>query len=255
MSRSGAPFGRARRGRRADDADLPGVEFLDLVEPSDPADDELAGPPAGAATLRRLVVGGAVAVVVGGALAARLAESSRSQDAAAARPSPPALVAVVPATGSVAPLPVQTWPVPSAQVPSNVPTLIPMPPGVSCPYDATCSLWEAAPQATLDALRAQFPHAGLRAVVTQLANRTGHFEPDLLAREVVARAGRWTVTVDVRKAVAAQQLGDRTVVHGGAVRVVAEVPGYSVSVQVSGPGAPGERARRLAEDARLLLPD
>jgi hypothetical protein len=114
-------------------------------------------------------------------------------------------------------------------------------------------MWSTAPAAVVTAVRAEFRGAQLTAASTQLVNRDGRFEPDLLARRITAQSGPHLVNVYVRKS----ERGNgvlRVVADDTGVRVFAGWPGYLVTVAVDGPGHPTRAAVRLAQDARLLAP-
>lgn len=60
--------------------------------------------------------------------------------------------------------------------------------GASCPAGASCALVSGLPLTTATALRAALPDVVVTRSVSLLANRSGHFEPDLVARRVDALA-------------------------------------------------------------------
>jgi hypothetical protein len=122
-----------------------------------------------------------------------------------------------------------------------------------CPADAQCSVWSSAPGAVVAAIRAEFRGAALSGATTELVNRMGHFEPDLLARRVTAQSGPHLINVYVRRSDRGAGVL-RVVADDFGVRVFAAWPGYLVTVAIDGPGHPTRAAVRLAQDGRLLAP-
>src|SRR4051812_3720000 len=223
-----------------DDDAPPSVEFLGGV--ADASGEELlAAPPSNPVrTALALLAGGLLLLAVVGVAIARGGGQKGAAPAAGSHPSSAVVLS--------GPLPVT-----GGQGDGNASAL------ADCPTDARCSVWVHAPAATLAALRAAFPRAVVRTANTVLANRSGHFEPDVLRRVLVAQDGSRTIRVGIRagsEIESASAAGRDRPPTGARTEVRVHRPGYRICVAVSGPGA-GEVARhamRLAADARLLAP-
>src|SRR3954469_17389115 len=163
-----------------DDDVPPSVEFLGGVADAD-GEEVLADPPSNPVRTALVLLAGALLVLaaVGAAIAHR-SGGSKSR-AGGGGPDPSAAVVISGPT-----------PVTGDQPDGGSPAL------ADCPADARCSVWVYAPAATLAALRAAFPRAVLRTANTVLANRSGHFEPDVLRRVLVAQDGSRTIRVGIR---------------------------------------------------------
>src|SRR4051812_37768354 len=125
------------------------------------------------------------------------------------------------------------------------------------PAHAQCSLGRHAPAETLAAIGAAFPAAVIRTATTVLANRVGHFEPDLLRRELVAQDGSRTIRVCIRGGPPPADVnGNGRARADSDARVTVQRDGYRISVVVSGPGATTvlSRVAGLAGDPRLTAP-
>lgn len=218
-----------------DDPVPPSVEFVGGA--SGPGAEELLGEPrpGNRRTVVLTLLGAVLLVVVVVAVIAGRRDD-RGPGVAASSPAPSAVIT--------------SGPVPVAGGPGSAVVR-------NCPAHAACSVWVRAPATTLAALHAAFPGAVVETVTTVLANRVGHFEPDLVSRELLARDGKRTIRVCIRGGAAAGGTSDR----GGPAstqdaRVTVQRGGFRISVVVSGPAATTElsRAAGLAGDPRLTAP-
>ncbi len=120
-----------------------------------------------------------------------------------------------------------------------------------CPQFTACSVTAQLPPAVLLALRAQFPGALVRSSTTMLIRRD-NAPSDLSARQVVARAGSVTITVQVR----ARTVPGGTGPHGARQVTRATDDGHYVTVTADVTGTAPlpsyDRLDRLVADDRLL---
>ena len=108
-----------------------------------------------------------------------------------------------------------------------------------CPAGATCATTSDLPVTAASALRGAFPSAVITETVSLQANRTGHFEPDLVARRLDALVGNGTtLTLRVDAAPPGVLPSGSRVVQAGATatgaRAVGRVDGFVVTATVAG---------------------
>ena len=241
--------------RPADD----GVDFV-VGESRDasPDEEELPEPDARSPLSRRTLAGGG-AVLVAAALIAR-AVGGHHSPAASASSSATSSPAGPAASGRFTPRPDVIGPAPTVVPEGNRPTFgysIRLP---DCPRFATCSVSPELARGVLAAVRDQFPRAVLVSSSTVLANQSGHFEPDLLTRRLVADVGTRRLTVVIRKPKPSDSATtDRRTVKGTRTSdYVAVVHGFTVTVTVREPATTPaislDHLAWLAGDERLVAP-
>lgn len=132
-------------------------------------------------------------------------------------------------------------------------------PTARCPTGASCSTAHDLPVSTTSALRAVLPDAIVTSSASLVANRPGHFEPDLVARDIEALAGG-NGALSLRIAAAPPgtlPAGTRVVQAAGTAtgaRAVGRVDGFVLSAVFSGhsPAARSVRAAAVRALRRLV---
>lgn len=158
-------------------------------------------------------------------------------------------------------------PVPASASPDR-PALVALPAGPGCPVGATCSEAVQLPVDTVAALYAVLPDVAVVRSVSVLANRPGHFQPDLLSRRVDGEfdGGQIVLRVVRTSGPAVIRIGPAAQVQSTPLGVVATArqPGFVVTIVAHGGTAAARdrlhqavtlsHLRRLAGDAALVEP-
>ncbi len=123
--------------------------------------------------------------------------------------------------------------------PAPAPSVPALPAVASCPAGASCSLVSDLPLTTATELREALPDVVVTRSVSLVANRVGHFEPDLVARRVEALAfgGRVNLLIEPAPSrslpLAAEVVRAAPTTRGATV--VGRLDGYVVSGSLTGP--------------------
>ena len=134
------------------------------------------------------------------------------------------------------------------RIPSSAPTgvtsapvtpgLVALPTGSGCPAGATCSRAVQLPVDTVAALYSVLPDVAVAHSISVLANRPGHFQPDLLSRRVDGEFDGAQMVLHVVRTSGVAPVGTRPVARAVSTRLgalaTARQPGFVVTITVHG---------------------